>query len=236
MTKDETIDFIKKLKAYQASNERARKSKSKNKKSLNILEPKAFDTIIRELKPTKLLELNRVSNSCSQICSKAKIKYEGLHPLEFCDKWDGDIICGYTDIKISGAIINQALSILQEGRFFAYCNKIDFLFSLTRYNYIHTVNPFNRAYIIPLLPLISKNGDFSRGESVDQYQRLAWFVWIGGVEQEAPTIHWLDDLKEYYITEPDGRRAIIPFADDLGSYCMYKRPIQVRVDKEFRVR
>lgn len=235
MTKDETIQFIKKLKSYQASNERAKKSSRKSKKNLNIIEPKVFDSIIRELKPTKVLELYRVSNSCSQICSKAGIKYEGLHPLQFVQKWDGDIICGYTDISISPDVVEQALSILQEGRFFAYCHRIEFLYSLDRFYNIHKVRPFSRAYIIPLLPMISKNGDFSNGVNIDRYKKLAWYVWVGGEKSEAPTLHWLEDLEEYYVLDELGKRIITPFNDGVNSYCMYKKPIQVRVDKEFKV-
>lgn len=234
MTKDETIQFIKKLKSYQASNERKKPTKKK-KKNLNILEPKVFDSIIRELKPTKVLELYRVSNSCSQICSKANIKYEGLHPLQFVQEWDGDIICGYTDIDISQAVVEQGLSLLQEGRFFAYCHRMDFLFSLDRFYNIHRTKPFNKAYIIPLSPLISSDGDFSKGTSVDRYKKLAWYVWVGGEKSEAPTLHWLDDLKEYYVLDEAGNRIITPFNDGVNSYCMYKKPIQVRVDKGFKV-
>ena len=232
MTKAEAMGFIRKLKSYQES--KANKILSKPKENLHILEPKAFDMILRELKPKKLLELNRICNSCSQICNKLNIEYTADSWDTTLKSWDGDIIIGFSDIKKCKGLLTQGLHLLQEGRFLALCQRISFFDATSRYYDWFKKTPFQRLYCPTVRPYVSKTGRFSDGRDVSYYDELMWYVWIGGSDIKNPTIHWLEDLDEYYLFDPSGSKMREKFNNSNNYKFVYKKPIIVYLDDIYK--
>lgn len=220
LTRENTNNFIRKLQRYSPE-------KDKKDKALSVLEPRGFDIILRRLGCKKVLELERVSDSCEQICKKHNIDYQGVYVgiknRSYIKEWDGDIICGPTGLKHSGFIAIEALKKLKPGRFFAYYLPFNFMESWTRYKNLLRETPFQTLYITPTKLLVSSDNNFE-GMYPTPYP-FGWYVWEGGSEQKTPEIKWLDELwDEYFVTNEAGYNL------KLRHERVYKNPIKVTID------
>lgn len=226
LTDKETTKFIKKLQGFNSKRGHA-------VKKLNILEPRFFDIILRKLGSTKVMEFERNSDSCSQICEKHGIKYFGVYAgirkrAKAPKEWDGDIICGLADLKNSGFIAIDALKRLQKGRFFAIYQQYQFMESWDRYKYLFKDSPFQKVYLTPTRPKISFDGNFE--DIRPGVYGGAWFVWEGGSDVKVPTIEWLDELwDEYFVTDKATGKNL--HTDYFKGCRVYKTPVKVLVDR-----
>lgn len=227
MTKTEAVNFLRRLKNYE---EKKNKNLIVDDTNLYIVEPKCFDMLLRQVKSDKLLELHRVSNSCSQICKKSNIEYQGLKPSKVISEWDGDIVIGYFDADKSILYMRQALGLLQEGRFFAMCQRLSFLNSTSRYQKIFKEHPFDTMYMMEVRPYVSKTGKFNKAEDVTYHEHLVWYVWRGGSKATQSTIQWLEDIPEYYLYSDGGSKIKEKLEGSNKDMYVYKKPINVRVD------
>ena len=223
LTQEQTKDFIKKLQGFNSQSEIKRSS-------LTILEPRFFDIILTELGSEKVLELDRVSDSCEQICQEKGIEYNSLYSPVFgqhhqnIEHWDGDIIAGLTSMNQAKRIALKGLQLLQSGHWFAMYQTYNFLESLSRYLSIFKETPFNKMYLTPARPLVSPDGHFS---DINAIKNGAWFVWFKDTPVVNPEVEWIGDelFQKYFVHGEDGKM-LKP--DSFKR--VYKKPIQVKID------
>ena len=178
--------YIRRLKNFD-------KKQQKRRQNLRIAEPKIFDLIIKELAPTKLLELHRVCNVCEEVCLKNGIYYESIAKCmypQIAKGWDGDIICGYMDKKYTEYYIKKVLTVLADGHFFAMLQDCSFLNTVCRMKSIFRPLPFNVMYCHPLKVKVSHNGIFNDESGFSYRNHLYWFVWYKGLPATMPAIKW----------------------------------------------
>lgn len=224
LTQAKTTEFIKKLQGFNSK-------RGTRHASLSILEPRFFDIIITQLGSKKILEMERVSDSCEQICKEHDIDYYCLYSEKFGRnrklpaEWDGDIIVGLTSMKEARKVFMKANKILQEGHWLAIYQTYNFLESQSRFVEIFEKNPFHKMYVTPSRPLISADGEFP--EKLNPIKNGAWFVWFKGQPVTHPEIEWISDelFSKYFICEYG--KVVKP---DKYSR-MWKKPIQVEVDR-----
>lgn len=220
LTEENTKLFIKKLQNYQSGRG------NKKKTNFYVPEPRIFHLILNELKSDNILELERNSNACEQICDKLNIPYKGVYPglrkRASVKEWDGDIICGPTDLKISGFVVLNALSKLKPGRFFAYYQKYEFMESWARYENVFSEYPFQKVYLTPTRAMMSCDKTF---KPITAFAPHAWFVWFKDSPKKTPEIHWLDEMwDEYYVINPEGKVMRV------NRERVYRKPMNVTLD------
>ena len=224
LTQKETTEFIKKLQAFDSK-------RGVKKANLNILEPRFFDLIITKLGTQKVLELERVSNSCEQICEEYGIEYKGCYSRTYGSasvkklpkEWNGDIVVGLANPKTAKEVVKEGLNLLQDGHWLAIYQPYSFLEGTNRYLGLFKDQPFSKIFVTPARPLISPDGDFDIVPS----KNGAWFVWFKGQPVKNPEIEWIpDELFEKYFVFENGKM-LKP-----GLFGrVYKRPIKVIVDQ-----
>lgn len=224
ITKDQTQSYIRRLESLN-------KKSSRKKKNLLILEPRMFKILFKELPMDSVMELNRVSNSCEQICNEMNIKYEsnstGFPPEDYV----GNFICGYTAPQVALMTVEQVLPKLKPGYFFAIWHKYSFLETKVRVNKIFKVNPFDEMLLTASRPAVSSDGYFDSYNNTRSPYNGAWFIWHGDTngQMKTPTIRWVDDLmEEYYKHDANGNQVVMPYA--MGGYKIFSKPIEIELD------
>lgn len=225
-------EHIKKLRQFK-------RTKTKSKTNLLILEPRIFRIILNELKPKKILELNRVSNSCEQICNQLGVEYKGQHNHKFSNNsphikipdWDGDFICGYTEKSIALSTVLSTLEKLKPGQFFAIWQRYDFLETIKRYNLIFRDNPFDEVILMINRPCVSSDGYFEDFNTRCPYNG-GWFIWYGETnhKKKTPIIKWATEefMQEYYLHDELGQQVVSNYIE--GGHKTFKHPVNIEVD------
>ena len=222
LTQKQTVEFIKKLQSFNSG----RGTKHVN---LNILEPRTFDILFHHLQSPnkKVLEFERVSNSCEQICNERGLEYVGVYTEKknrsAIKEWDGDIVIGYASPKLAGHIVSDGLKLLQEGRYLAIYQPYAFIESLNRYRALFEHNPFSKMLVTPGRAFVSYDGTFEVNNCT---KNGAWFVWEGGKEVIHPEIVWVDELYDKYFVSEEGK-----VVKPTKFTRLYKKPIKVLVDR-----
>ena len=223
LTQKQTTEFIRKLKGFSSG----RGTKHIN---LNILEPRAYDILFSHLQSpwTRVLEFERVSDSCEQICLERGLEYQGVYPEPKnrikIKEWDGDIVVGFVEPKIARRLVEDSLKLLQEGRYLAIYQPYAFIESLNRYRALFEHTPFSKMLVTPGRAFISYDGTFEKNNCT---KNGAWFIWEGGKEVKHPEIEWVDELWDKYFVVDEYGKNVKP---DRFSR-VYKKPIKVRVDR-----
>lgn len=219
LTQDEVKKYIKKLQNFESG-------RGDKKRNVIVPEPRVFHLLFNVLPSDNILELERNSNSCQQICEQLGIKYkgayEGMDNRLLIREWDGDIVCGSADLKISGFVVLQALAKLKPGRFFAFYQKICFMESYVRYEHVFSEYPFQRLYLTKSRANVSYEKTYTNSLAREPY---GWFVWFKDSEQKTPQIYWLDEMwDDYFVTGPDGKNIHVNYQR------VYKKPVNVTID------
>lgn len=225
LTQDQTNDFIKKLQGFSSK-------KGVKHRNLHILEPRAFDFILQIVKSKKVLEIERISDSCEQICNELGIEYHFVYSdaaksnRVVPKSWDGDIIVGDTALKRTRYVAMEALSLLQGGRTLMLYSGYNFLESWGRYLDIFKNTPFNKMIVTPGRFDESSDGVFN--ERISATYNGAWYLWKGGCK-DAPTIEWVEDalFRKYFLQDELTGKVL-----KNGAFSqVYRHPVVVKVDR-----
>lgn len=229
LTATETKEFIKALEKY----------KNVEPENLFILEPRMFRILFSEAKMDKVMELNRVSNSCEQICNLMGIKYSYQHNPYLSrikenlivPDWSGDFVCGYTNKELALQTTMRVLEKLRPGQTYALWHKYDFMETNKRYNRIFERNPFDELILTVNRPCISADGVFTDENTRCPYNGC-WFIWYGDNlgKKKNPIIKWAKNefMQDYYKMNALGRQEVSLYTQ--GGHKYFKNPVQVTVD------